>query len=135
MWKRFLFSAVVLGVPAVSSVAIAGHPHNSVAVEPHLVNISDLVVPIIDSGRMDGRLSYDIVIDAVDAVDAARLTAEVARLRSTAIASGLEFSRLYVSGLRPVDAEVLAAELTRTLQAESPGIERVLVVKVAASLG
>lgn len=135
MWKRVLVSAAVIGVSAVSSLASAVRPGNPPTSEPHLVAISDIVVPVIDANRFNGHLSFAIVIDAIDADSAARLTAGAARLRSTTIASGLEFSRLYVSGARPVDAQVLATELTSSLRAANPDIDRVLVVKVAASAG
>ncbi|MBC7583229.1 MAG: hypothetical protein H7316_05715 [Tardiphaga sp.] len=135
MLKRVAVALAVLGSPAGPGLAIAAHPARTPASEPHLVAVSDIVVPIIDGNRMSGRLSFDIVIDASDERGAKHLTSEVARLRSLAVVSGLEFSRLYVSGLRPVDAEILASELTRTLQAAQPEVDRVLIVKVAASMG
>lgn len=135
MLKRLVVAAAVLGAPAVPGLAIAAHPARTPAAEPHLVAVSDIVVPIIDGNRMTGRLSFDIVIDAVDEKGAQRLTAEAARLRSLAVVSGLEFSRLYVSGLRPVDAEILVTGLTRGLQAGLPEVDRVLIVRVAASMG
>lgn len=135
MLKRVVVAAAVLGGLTGPGLAIAAHRVRTPASEPHLVAVSDIVVPIIDGNRMNGRLSFDIVIDAADEKGAARLTAEAARLRSLAVVSGLEFSRLYVSGLRPVDAELLGSELTRMLQAEQPEVDRVLIVKVAASMG
>ena len=137
MWKRVVVSAAVVGAgaSAVSSLASAPRPASSPASEPHLVTISDIVVPVIDAERMNGRLSFDIVIAATDADAATRLATRVARLRSTTIESGLEFSRLYVSGLRPVDAQLLAGDLTKSLRAANPDIDRVLVVKVTASMG
>lgn len=136
MFGRVLAAVIVCaGSPATSSWADAPRPANSPASEPHLVTISDIVVPIIDANRLGGRLSFDIVIDAVDASAAGRLTAASARLRSTIITSGLEFSRLYASGSRPVDAEELALEMTRSLRATNADIDRVLVVKLAAGVG
>ena len=54
------------------------------------------------------------------------------RLRSATLAAALEFSRLYASPMRAVDAEMLSRDLTTALQHEEPGISRVLIVEVAA---
>lgn len=135
MKNRVVVALAVLGVAGVPVFAIAARPRDAPASEPHLVAVSNIVVPVIDGNRMNGHLSFDLVVDAADANGAARLTAADARIRSTAIVTGLEFSRLYVSGLRPVDAQVLANVLTQALRAEEPDIDRVLIVKVAATMG
>ena len=135
MWKRVLVSAAVLGVPSAATVAFAARPGSAVNLEPHLVALPEIEVPVIDSGRLQGRLQFEVVLDAVDEAGAVRLAANVPRLRSASIASGIEYSRLYVSGLRPVDAEELTAALSKSLKADDPDVGRVLIVKVGANMG
>ena len=132
---RIVAAAVVLGVASAPGLAIAAHPRTLSGSEPHLVAISDIVVPVIDGNRVNGRLSFDIVVDAADAQSASRIRTNDARMRSVAIVAGLEFSRLYVSGLRPVNVELLAQTLTHELRSHEPRIDRILIVKVAASQG
>ena len=135
MWNRVLVSAAVLGVPSAATVAFAARPGSAVNLEPHLVALPEIEVPVIDSGRLQGRLQFEVVLDAVDEAGAVRLAANVPRLRSASIASGIEYSRLYVSGLRPVDAEELTAALSKSLKADDPDVGRVLIVKVGANMG
>ena len=107
----------------------------SPSTEPHFVTLPEVVVPIIDGERISGRLLFDIVIDAVDASAATRLALAMPRLRSASISAGIEFSRLQVSGLTAVDAELLSRELTVALRHENPDIARVLIVRVGAAAG
>lgn len=102
------------------------------AVEPHLVPMQEISVPIIDGDRLEGSFSVDMVLAAADAAAAERVAAALPRLRSASLAAALEFSRLHASPLRAVDAEMLSLKLTEALQQEDPGITQALIVKVAA---
>jgi hypothetical protein len=135
MWKRALVSAAVIGMPSAATVAYAARPGSSPAIEPHLVALPEIEVPVIDSGRVQGRLHFEVVLDAADEAGAVRLSANVPRLRAATIASAIEFSRLYVSGAMPVDAAGLASALTKSLQAADPDVGRVLIVKTSADFG
>lgn len=99
----------------------------------HLVEMDEVNVPIIDGDRADGRLQFKLVLEAKDDVAAKRLTATLPMLRATTLSTGIEFARLYASPMMPTDARHLATELTTALQAEDPGISRVLLVEVMAS--
>jgi flagellar basal body-associated protein FliL len=134
MFKWTVALAIIVGAPAAASMALATHPDTSPTAEPHFVEFPEIVVPIIDSGRLNGRLRMTVVLAATDAHAAARLAKTTPLLRSTVIASGIEFSRLQVSGLMPVDAKALADELNRSLRHVDQGVGRVLIVNVAAEM-
>jgi hypothetical protein len=134
MWKRVLVSAAAIGMPSAATMAYAARPDMAQAIEPHLVTLSEIEVPVIDSGRMQGRLRFEVVLDAADEAGAVRLSANVPRLRSVMVESAMEFSRLYVSGAMPVDAGGLAAALTKALKAADPDVGRVLITSASANL-
>lgn len=135
MWKRVLAAAAVIGVPSAASVAYAARPGSAPTIEPHLVALQEIEVPVIDSGRFQGSLRFEVVINATDEAAAVRLSANVPRLRSASVEAAIEFSRLYVSAAMPVDASELAGALTKSLQSADPDVGRVLITKVSANLG
>lgn len=102
---------------------------------PAFVPLAPLRVPIIDGARSTGSLGITIVVKAVDPAAATRLGAALPVLRATALATTLEFGRLYASPLLPVDAGQLSADLTQALRARDPGVDRVLLVEVMARRG
>ncbi len=102
---------------------------------PAFVPLAPLRVPIIDGARSTGSLGITIVVQAVDPAAATRLGAAMPVLRATALATTLEFGRLYASPLLPVDAGQLSGQLTQALKAQDPGVERVLLVEVMARRG
>ncbi|MFV0623247.1 hypothetical protein ACBY01_04435 [Sphingomonas sp. ac-8] len=126
--RSFLLSALAL------SLATAGVPAHASggAGAPHLVTMDELAVPIVDGARADGTLRFQLVLEAKDEGAAHALTAALPLLRAAALSEGLEFARLYASPRLPVDARRLASRLTAALQAQKPGIARVLIVKVMA---
>jgi hypothetical protein len=97
------------------------------------VPMEEIVVPIIEADRVSGRLRFKLVIEAGSDEAAAKATAELPQLRAATVAAGLEFARLNASGLRAVDAEQLDHDLTTALKNAEPGVQRVLIVEVAAS--
>ncbi|NYT42130.1 hypothetical protein HZY97_15270 [Sphingomonas sp. R-74633] len=101
----------------------------------HLVSMDEVTVPIIDSDRVNGALTFKLVIDAGSQETATKVTGEMPVLRSATIAAGLEFARLNASALRAVDAQRLDHDLTAALKAAEPGLVRVLIVEVEARTG
>lgn len=97
------------------------------------VSMDEVTVPIIDGARADGRLRFQLVLEAKDPATAQALTAAMPVLRAAAVSAGVEFARLYASPRTPVDARRLAAQMTAALQAQRPGIRRVLLVQVRAT--
>ena len=112
--------------------ATSASDKDPVAAETHFVPMDAISVPIIDGNRLEGSLRVKTVLDATDEAAAVRLKAALPRLRSATLAAALEFSRLQVSPMRAVDAELLSAALTKALSQEAPGISRTLVIEVAA---
>jgi len=101
----------------------------------HLVDMAPLSLPIVDTGRLEGVLQLKLVLDLADDAAASRAEDRMPVLRSAALSAGLEFARLHASGLRPVDAVRLDADMTAAMQAADPAITRVLIVEVAATRG
>lgn len=130
MIKNLLLSAIMVSVPAAGS--IAARPQFKTEIEPHFLSISSIKVPIVDGPNITGSLQVDLVLDAVDAAAAARLSEKATQLRAASVVAAVEFARLYATSLTPVNASQLSIDLTRALQQQSPDVARVLVVKVAA---
>lgn len=101
----------------------------------YLVSMDEVTVPIIDSDRVNGVLTFKLVIDAGSQEAMGKLNREMPVLRSATIAAGLEFARLNASALRAVDAQRLDHDLTAALKAAEPGLVRVLIVEVEARTG
>jgi len=129
MMKRLTTSLAATALGGAATVALAA---DGAAAEPHLVSMDTLAVPIIDGGRVTGLLNVKLVLSADDAGGAGAITANMARLRSAALAGTLEFGRLYASPFKPVNSEVLAEDLTSLLHAEEAAVAKVLIVEVAA---
>ena len=102
------------------------------AMDATFVAMPELVVPIIDGDRADGRLKIKIVLRAADVTAAARLKAAIPSLREGALASASEFARLRASPYKPVDVARLAQDMTRVLRGRNPDVASVLVVEVSA---
>lgn len=134
MLKKILISTTILAFPSAATVAYAARLSASPEKEPHLVTLSEIVVPVIDGERISGKLVFDVVIDTADEEAASRMAVAVPRLRSAAIGAGIEFSRLHVSGLTPVDVEGLSNEVQLALKREDADVGRVLIVKAGATV-
>lgn len=135
MRKAITMAGAALTLAGTGTVAATAGADNgeSVTLEPHLVPMQEIAVPIIDGDRLDGSFRVKTVLAADDAAAAERIEAALPRLRSASLAAALEFSRLYASPFRAVDAEMLSKNLTEALQSEEPGVTRALVVEVAAT--
>lgn len=102
------------------------------AMDATFVAMPELVVPIVDGDRADGRLKIRIVLTAADVAAAARLKSAIPSLRESALASASEFARLRASPYKPVDVARLAQDMTRVLRDRNPDVARVLLVEVSA---
>lgn len=134
MRKSIAIAGTALTLVATGAIAAApdGETAINVADEPRLVPMQAISLPIIDGDRLEGSLHVTMVIAATDLAAAERITAALPRLRSASLAATLEFSSLYASPMRAVNAEMLSRDLTEALQREEPGIARALIVNVAA---
>ena len=134
MPKRLLILAAAIAAAAgVSNVALASSAEESASMEePHFVPLDAIEVPIVGSDRIEGTLRVKLVLAASDAGSADVLAERVPQLRTASLAATMEFSRLYASGLAPVDAQLLRSTLTEALKRQDPAVARVLVVEVAA---
>ncbi|MBH1945212.1 hypothetical protein I5L01_13360 [Erythrobacter sp. YJ-T3-07] len=128
--KKLLLGGALLAVVPVSSASGAGGGGSGAAGD--LVDMEAIAVPIVDGAKLQGTLRFRIVLEAHDAEAAAEITADLPDLRAEALATGAEFSRLRASPFLAVDAQRLSDELTEALHARYEGIDRVLLVEVAA---
>lgn len=128
--KKLLLGGALLAVVPVSSASGASGGGSGGAGD--LVDMEAIAVPIVDGAKLQGTLRFRIVLEAHDAEAAAEITADLPGLRAEALATGAEFSRLRASPFLAVDAQRLSDELTEALHARYEGIDRVLLVEVAA---
>lgn len=101
--------------------------------DPSLVPMDEITVPIVDGARMEGVLRFTLVLRARDADEAAELGRKITQLRSAALLAGLDFARLRASPYRAVDVQRLADNLDTALKAADPTVEQALIVRVGAS--
>lgn len=124
-------AAAALAVLALAPFPVRAEGGGSGA--PGFVPMDEIVVPIIDGSQLQGKLRFTLVLRANDAAAAAAIGREVARLRSVAVAAGLEFASLRVSPWKPVDAARLARSLNEALHAAMPQVAQALIVRVSAA--
>lgn len=105
-----------------------------VDVGTRFVPLTEIVVPIISSDRMEGSLHLKLVVAAADEEALARLTKAEPELRAVSLAQAIEFSRLYASVRTPVNAVQLSGDLTEALRGSDPDVARVLIIQVSASI-
>lgn len=128
--KKLLLGGALLAAVPVSSASGAGGGGKGSA--EGLIDMEAIAVPIVDGAKLQGTLRFRVVLEAHDAEAAARIAADLPGLRAEALATGAEFSRLRASPFLAVDAQKLSDELTEALHAYDEGIDRVLLVEVAA---
>ena len=118
------------GVSANEGSAAAGE--SQAAMDATFVAMPELVVPIVDGDRANGRLKIKIVLTAANVAAAARLKIAIPSLRESALASASEFARLRASPYKPVDVARLAQAMTRVLRDRNADVASVLLVEVSA---
>ncbi|WP_010161071.1 hypothetical protein [Sphingomonas sp. PAMC 26617] len=97
-----------------------------------VVPVAELRVPILDAGRFAGTLRVQSALDYADPADGKAATERAPELRAAALAAGLDFARLHVSALAPIDAALLSETLTRAARSVDPHVRRVLILDVSA---
>ncbi len=97
-----------------------------------VVPVAELRVPILDAGRFAGTLRVQSALDYADPAESKSATERAPELRAAALAAGLEFARLHVSALTPIDAALLSQALTRAARSIDPHVRRVLILDVSA---
>lgn len=95
-----------------------------VAVEP-------VAVPIVDAGRVVGRLDVTFMV-MPGAVGPAELTRRMPVLRAAAVAALIDEASMEVSPRAPIDAARLAERLEHALHAAEPSAHAVLLIEVSA---
>ena len=128
--KKLLLGGALLAAVPMSSASGAGGGGKGAADD--LIDMEAIAVPIVDGARLQGTLRFRVVLEAHDPEAAKNIAAELPGLRAEALATGAEFSRLRASPFLAVDAQRLSDELTEALHAHYEGIDRVLLVEVAA---
>ena len=129
---RSLLHIAAAAVAILAATGASAEGESQPAMDATFVAMPELVVPIIDGDRADGRLKIKIVLRAADVTAAARLKAAIPSLRESALASASEFARLRASPYKPVDVARLAQDMTRVLRGRNPDVASVLVVEVSA---
>ncbi|MFT3976477.1 MAG: hypothetical protein QM688_05100 [Sphingomonas bacterium] len=133
--RRTMTTALALAAatsPLPAGIAQAADGGEDKAQDPHFVPMQEISVPIVDSDRINGVLRFKLVLAARDGTTLGALRSRMPELRAAGIAAGLEFARLEVSGLRPVDAVKFSRELQAALSGVEPMLARVLIVELAA---
>ncbi len=125
-------AAAVCPLPAGVALAAEGGSEDAAQQGLYLVPMEEITVPIIESDRVNGALRFKLVLAARDSDGSVVLRRQMPELRAAGIAAGLEFARLDVSGLRPVDAISFSERLSTALSAVDPSLARVLIVELAA---
>lgn len=135
-WQRIMNGKILLlGGALLASIPLQGAVGAGGAGEAgdgELVTMEAIAVPIVDGAKLQGTLQFRLVLEASDGAAAERLAGNMPGLRTEALATGAEFSRLRASPFLAVDAQRLSAEMTEALRARERGIARVLLVEVAA---
>ena len=129
--KKLLLGGALLAAVPVSSASGAGGGGGKGAAGD-LIDMEAIAVPIVDGAKLQGTLRFRMVLQAHDAEAAKEISSDLPGLRAEALATGAEFSRLRASPFLAVDAQRLSDELTEALHARYEGIDRVLLVEVAA---
>jgi len=130
MRKAVTTAIAAILVPTAGGAVQANGPARPL--DPRFVALHEITTPIFGESRIEGALSATLVIQASNPKAAAALRGRMPEIRAEALATTIEFSRLYASGMLPVDAQRLSADLNSALKKSFPGIERVLIVRVGA---
>lgn len=98
---------------------------------PYLV-LAPIEVPIFDNGRIDGRVMIKLVVEGKDSDATRNLTDDLPKVRANLLAALIEFNRLNVSGLSPIDAEHLSEMLNNGKALPAPDVRRVLITELSS---
>ena len=124
-------AATALSTLAGGSMAAVETPAMALG-QAAFLTIDDITTPIFSPSGIEGSLSVSVAIQAGDTNKMRRLQQKLPELRAALLSSTLEFSRLYASGFRAVDAERLDRTLSEALQRVDADAGRVLILEVSA---
>lgn len=110
---------------AVQTPAVASEGGGAGALPPP----EAFVIPIIDAGRMDGRLNVQLIVLPGPGIAPTAIEGERPRLRAALLATLLDFAQISASPRMPVDCGALSASLDRAVRAAVPGAARVLIIE------
>ena len=127
------YFVLVAAAASVNGAVVVAAPEPVSRVEAHLVPMDELTVPIVDGARSDGTLRVKLVLEMADAAAAEKAGEALPALRSAALATTMEFARLYASPMTPVNVAQLATDMTAALRAQDGQVKRALIVEVAAN--
>lgn len=97
-----------------------------------IVPVAELRVPILDGARLAGTLRVQAALDYADPAQAAGAAVRTPVFRDAVVSAGLEFARLHVSALAPIDAALLSRTLTDAARTVDPHVRKVLILDVSA---
>ena len=99
---------------------------------PGLIVMAPLDVPIVDGGRLLGRMSVKLVLNCNPA-DVETVAAVEPQMRNALLIAANEFARLNASLYLAIDVAALSDDLTAAVRrAGAPTLKRVLIVEVGA---
>jgi flagellar basal body-associated protein FliL len=97
-----------------------------------LIPMEEFAIPIVDGGQIQGTLRFTLVLRATNDESVAKITEEMPALRAATLAAGMNFASLRASPYRPVNAEILAADIDAALKSIDPNVQQGLIVKISA---
>lgn len=131
--RRSIVASVLAIAGIVGGVSLAfASSKESAPILANLVPVSPMSIPIMEDDRLGGELEITLVIQAQDAAGAERINDRMPILRDACLSAAIEFGRLRVSAMSPVDAAALIAQINAAARASDPHVDRVLLTKVSA---
>ncbi len=116
-------------------IALAGTPAWSGETEAPtnaFITLPEIRTAIVDSGSVEGVITVKLAIKPAKPDGSEGLVARLPSIRTTALSAVLEFARLRASAYRPVNSELLRAQVSNALRKADPGIGQVLVLELGA---
>lgn len=132
-----MFQRPVMAMSMPMLLATAGDiphsgPHAAESDRPPYLALAPIEVPIFDNGRIDGRVLVKLVVEGKDGDVTRTLADDLPKVRAGLLATLIEFNRLNVSGLSPIDAEHLSETLNSKSALPGPGVRRVLITELSS---
>lgn len=133
MFEKF---AIALSLPALLAPAAdmprMEHPHRADREQPAYLSLETIELPIFENGWIEGRVFVKLVIEGQNREATQSLSNDLPRIRARLLSALVEFNRLHVSGLAPIDAEQLSRTLNSKATLPDAGIRRILIVELSS---